>query len=121
MNELIFNLNEEYGAISIIHACKATFKEALDAKIAGAVPGYGIPDYSEGYITDYNGYIHWMTKEEFESVVFPIIVKENYIPSNSPEILKCKHDENDTDIVFVKVRIKTFKFNPDEDIRDLLP
>lgn len=121
MNGPIFNLNEEYGAISIIHACKATYKEALDAKITGVFPSYYISDDSEGYITDYKGYIHWMTKEEFESVVFPIIVKENYIPSNSPEILECKHDENDTDIVCIKVKIKTFKFNPNEDIRDLLP
>lgn len=121
MNEPRFNLNKIYGAISVIYACKATYKEALDAKIAGAVPSYGIPDDSEGYITDYNGYIHWMTKEEFEDVVFPIIVKEDYIPSNSPEVLYCKHDENDTDVAFIKVKIKTYKFNPDEDIRDLLP
>ena len=121
MAEPIFNLNEEYGTISIIHACKATFKEALDAKIAGAVPGYGISDNSEGYITDYNGYIHWIPKEEFEDIVFPIIVKENYIPSSSPEVLDCRHDENDTDVAFIKVKIKTYKFNPDEDIRDLLP
>lgn len=121
MNELVFNLNEVYGAISVIHACKATYKEALDAKIAGAVPGYGISDNSEGYITDYNGYIHWIPKEEFESMVFPIIVKENYIPSNSPEVLKCKCDENDTDVVLLKVKVKTFKFNPNEDITDLLP
>ena len=121
MAESIFILNEEYGAISIIHACKATFKEALDAKIAGAIPGYGIADDSEGYITDYKGYIHWIPKEEFEDIVFPIIVKENYILSSSPEVLDCKHDENDTDIAFIKVKIKTYKFNPDEDIRDLLP
>lgn len=121
MNEPIFNLNEEYGAISIIHACKATFKEALDAKIEGAFPGYGISDNSEGYITDYNGYIHWIPKEEFENMVFPITVKENYIPSNSPEVLECKCDENDTDIVLLKVKIKTFKFNPNENITDLLP
>ena len=121
MNEPRFNLNKIYGAISVIHACKATYKEALDAKIAGAVPNYGIPDDNEGYITDYNGYIHWIPKEEFESMVFPIIVKENYIPSNSPEILECKHDENDTDVAFIKVKIKTYKFNPDEDITDLLP
>ena len=121
MAEPIFNLNEEYGAISIIHACKATFKEAIDAKIEGAVPCYGISDNSEGYITDYKGYIHWMTKEEFEDIVFPIIVKENYIPSSSPEVLDCRHDENDTDVAFIKVNIKTYKFNPDEDIRDLLP
>ena len=121
MSEHKFNLNEEYGAISIIHACKATFKEALNVKIPGAVPGYGIPDDSEGYITDYNGYIHWMPKQEFENMVFPIIVKENYIPSNSPEVLECKHDENDTDVVLLKVKVKTFKFNPNEDITDLLP
>lgn len=121
MSEPIFKLNEEYGTISIIHACKATYKEALDAKIAGAVPNYGISDDSEGYITDYKEYVHWMTKEEFEDVVFPIIVKENYIPSNSPEVLECKHDENDTDIVLLKVKVKTFKFNPDEDVTDLLP
>lgn len=121
MNEPIFNLNEVYGAISVIYACKATYKEALDAKIAGAVPGYGIPDDNEGYITDYKGYIHWVTKEEFEDVVFPIIVKEDYIPSNSPEVLECKCDENDTDIVLLKVKVKTFKFNPNEDITDLLP
>ena len=120
MNEPRFNLNEEYGAISIIHACKATYKEALDAKIVGAVTGYGIPDDSEGYITDYKGYIHWMPKEDFEDVVFPIIVKEDYIPSNSPEVLECKHDENNTDVVSLKVKIKTFKFNPNEDITDLL-
>ena len=121
MSEPIFNLNEEYGAISIIHACKATFKEALDTKIEGAVPGYGISDNSEGYITDYNGYIHWIPKEEFENMVFPIIVKEDYIPSNSPEVLECKCDENDTDVVLLKVKVKTFKFNPNEDITDLLP
>ena len=121
MSEPRFNLNEEYGAISIIHACKATYKEALDSKIVGAVPGYGIPDDKEGYITNYNGYIHWMTKEDFEDVVFPITVKEDYISSNSPEVLECKHDENDTDIVLLKVKIKSFKFNPNEDITDLLP
>ena len=121
MIEPRFNLNEEYGAISIIHACKATFKEALDAKIAGAVPGYGMPDDREGYITDYKGYIHWMAKKEFEDIVFPIIVKEDYIPSNSPEVLECKCDENDTDVVLLKVKVKTFKFNPNEDITDLLP
>lgn len=121
MNDIIFNLNEEYGAISIIHACKATFKEALDAKIAGAISEYGISNNKQGYITDYNGYIHWIPKEEFENMVFPITVKENYIPSNSPEVLDCKRDENDTDVAYIKVKIKSFKFNPNEDITDLLP
>lgn len=121
MDELIFNLNRVYGAISVIHACKATYKEALDAKIKGAVPGYGIAYNSEGYITDYKGYMHWMTKREFEDVVFPITAKENYIPSSGPEVLDCKRDENDTDVVYIKVKIKSFKFNPNEDITDLLP
>ena len=66
MSEPRFNLNEEYGAISIIHACKATFKEAHDAKMEGAISNYGIPNDKQGYITDYNGYFHWIPKEELK-------------------------------------------------------
>lgn len=118
MNEPRFECNKLFAGISIINACEATYKEALDAHITGAVPNYGLKDNHPGYISNYGGYIHWMTKEDFEEITIPIKLKENHIPSSSPKILSYQYNENDNNKFQLEVNIKSFYFGPNEIVNE---
>lgn len=116
MNKLKLELNKLFAGISIINACEATYKEALELHIPGAIPNYGIKDNHPGYITNYGGYIHWMSKEDFEEVTMPIKLKENHVPSNSPKILNYQCDENNN--YKVEVNINSYYVDSSETVNE---